>query len=71
MTEACLNWIEFGVKGALPDCCLNKLPEASLPYAKLDKDGWDEFNKKYGYLKRYGTCPMRYIFSKSAAHAPC
>ena len=71
MTEACLNWIEFGVKGALPDCCLNKLPEASLPYVKLDKEGWDEFNKKYGYLKRYGTCPMRYIFSKSAAHAPC
>ena len=57
-TEACVHWMQFGVVGALPDCCYNKLPEASKPYVKLDKHEWDAFNSKFGYLQRYGTCPQ-------------
>jgi len=55
-SEACVHWVEFGVKGALPDCCFNKLPEAVVPYVKLDTKGWDDFNRRYGYLERYGNC---------------
>lgn len=56
-SEACRVWAMFGEEGALPDCCLNELPEAPFPRIKMDRAQWDAFNLEFSYsVGTYGTC---------------
>uniref|UniRef100_A0A7S4PFN2 RCC1-like domain-containing protein n=1 Tax=Guillardia theta TaxID=55529 RepID=A0A7S4PFN2_GUITH len=57
-TESCTNWLTLGVKGALPDCCLNTKAGAPVPPVKMNKQQWDNFNLNAGLPQGvYGTCP--------------
>lgn len=56
---ACRSWRAYGDPGAMPPCCVNRLPGAPSPPRAFSKAEWDVFSRATGLPPgTYGTCPL-------------
>ena len=56
---ACKNFRDLRQQGALPDCCMNTLPNAPVPNIRFTKAMWLEFHRQeslFGAAAVFGTC---------------